>query len=194
MEWRRPRRRVSIFDCWDWKHEQSDVSRQVERWTRNAPKFVLCVKRCLSMNFPVCCACQKLVIKAHPYDIFSEEAGRHDDVPVVGAPSDNSNLGEWWPDEVDLDTVTIGNMSIDSKPVETNGKRGRHREITIDCGAGEPVVNPIEWPNVDLKPSKGSVKEQRHVCLGGKKNDKLRELTVKVRTEGHGGEATFQAE
>ena len=32
-------------------------------------------------------------------------------------------------------------------------KRGRYREITVDSGAGESVVNPGDWPNVDLKPS-----------------------------------------
>ena len=55
---------------------------------------------------------------------------------------------------MDLNAVTIGNMSIDSKPVTTDGERGRYREITVDCGAGESVVNPDDWPNIDLKPSK----------------------------------------
>ena len=77
------------------------------------------------------------------------------------------NDEEWWPHEVDLNTVTIGNMSIDSKPVETDGKRGRYREITVDPGAGESVVNPDDWPNVDLNPSKGSVEGQRYVDPGG---------------------------
>ena len=45
------------------------------------------------------------------------------------------NDGEWWPDEVDLSAVTIGNMSIDSKLVATDGERGRCREITVDSGA-----------------------------------------------------------
>ena len=49
---------------------------------------------------------------------------------------------------LDLDAVTIGNMSIDSKPVSTDGERGRCREITVDSGAGESVVNPDDWPNV----------------------------------------------
>ena len=49
----------------------------------------------------------------------------------------------------------FGNMPIDSKPVATDGERGRYREITVDYGAGESVVNPDEWPNDDLKPSKG---------------------------------------
>ena len=93
---------------------------------------------------------------------------------------------EWWPGEVDLNTVTIGNISID-KPVETDGKRGRYREITVDSGAGESVVNPDDWPNVDLKPSKGSVEGQRYVGPGGEKMDNLGELPVKVRTERHGG-------
>ena len=88
---------------------------------------------------------------------------------------------------MDLNAVTIGNMSIDSKPVATDGERGRYREVTVDCGAGESVVNPDEWPNIDLKPSKGSVKGQRYVGPGGEKIDNLGELTVKVRTERHGG-------
>ena len=92
-----------------------------------------------------------------------------------------------WPDEVDLSTVTISNKSVDSEPVETDGKRGRYREITVDSGAGESLVNPDEWPNVDLKPSKGSVKGQRYVAPGGEKIDNLREVTVKVSTERHGG-------
>ena len=58
------------------------------------------------------------------------------------------------PDEVDLNAVTMGNMTIDSKPVATDDERGRYREITVDSGAGESVVNPDDWPNVDLKPSR----------------------------------------
>ena len=67
-------------------------------------------------------------------------------------------------------------MSIHSKPVEPGGKRGRYRAITVDCGAGESVVNPDAWPNVDLKPSKGSVKGQRYLGPGGEKIDKLGEM------------------
>ena len=48
-------------------------------------------------------------------------------------------------------------------------------------------MNPDDWPKVDLKPSRGSVKGQRYVAPGGVKMDNLRELTVKVRTERHGG-------
>ena len=84
---------------------------------------------------------------------------------------------------MDLNTVTISNMSIDSKPFETDGKRGRYREITVDSGAKESVVNPDDWPNVDLKPSKVSVKGHRYVGPGGEKIDNLVELTVRVRTE-----------
>ena len=147
----------------------------------------------LSVNFPVCSVCQKLGVyehmpmKAHQYDISSEGEGRPDEVQFAFAPSDHSNDGEWWPDEVDLNTVTIGNMSIDSKPVETDGNRGRYREITVDSDAGESVVNPDDWPNVDLKPSKGSVKGQRYVGPGSEKIDNLGELTVKVSTELYGG-------
>ena len=72
----------------------------------------------------------------------------------------------WCLEEVEVNTVTIGNISIDNKAVETDGKRGRHREITVDFGARESVANPDEWPNVDLKPSKGSMKGQRYVDHG----------------------------
>ena len=113
------------------------------------------------MNFPVCSVCQKLGVyqrlpmKAPQYDISSEGEDR---------PSDNSNDGERWPDEVDLNAVTIG--TIDCEPGETDGKRGRYREITVDSGAGESVLNPDDWPKVDLKPSKGSVKGHRYVGPG----------------------------
>ena len=86
---------------------------------------------------------------------------------------------EWWSEEVDLNRVTIGNMSVDSEPVETDGKRGRYREITVDSGPGGSVVNPDEWPNVDVKPSKGSVKGQRHVGPGREKIDNLVRLDSK---------------
>ena len=69
--------------------------------------------------------------------------------------------------------VTIGNMSIDNKLVATDGERGRYRENTVDSGAGESVLNPDDWPNIDLKTSKGSVKGQRYVGLGGEKIDNL---------------------
>ena len=59
--------------------------------------------------------------------------------------------------------------------------------ITIDSSAGESVVNPDDWPNVDLKPLKSSVKPQRYVGPGGEKIDNLGELTVKVHTERHDG-------
>ena len=78
-------------------------------------------------------------------------------------------------------------MSIDSKPVATDGERGRYREITVDSGAGESVVNPDVWPDTDLKPSKGSVKGQRYVGPRSEMMDILGEMTVKVRTERHGG-------
>ena len=145
------------------------------------------------MNFPVCSVCQKLgvyqhlPIKSSQYDISSEGEGRPDEVPIEVAQGDHSNDEEWWPGEVDLNTVTIGNMSIDSKLVETEGKRGRYRETTVDSGAGESVLNPGDWPKVELKPSKGSVKGQGYVGPGCEKIDNLVELTVKVRTERQGG-------
>ena len=75
--------------------------------------------------------------------------------------------------EMKLNAVTIGNMSIDSEPVETDGRRGRFREITIDSCAGESGVNPDDWPHVNLKPSKGSVKGQRFVGPGSEMMDTL---------------------
>ena len=111
-----------FLDCWDGKQEQFDALQQMSPWARNAPKSVRAVKGCLSSNFPVCSVCQKLGVyqrlpmKAPQYDISSEGKDR---------PSDNSNVGEWWLDEVDVNAVTIGNMSIDSKPVATDGERGQ---------------------------------------------------------------------
>ena len=138
--------------------------------------------------------CQKLGVygeqlptAAPQYDISSEGESRPDEIPEEAAPNDNSDDEEWWPDEVELNAVTIGNMSIDSKLVEKDVRRGRYRKITVDSSAGESVVNPDDWPNVDLKPSQGSVKGQRFVGPGGEKIQDLRDLTVKVRTEQHGG-------
>ena len=46
-----------FFDCWDGKHEQSDVLQQMNTWVRNAPMSVPSEKNCLSVNFPVCSVC-----------------------------------------------------------------------------------------------------------------------------------------
>ena len=175
----------------------------MDPWARNAPESVPSVKSGLSVNFLACSVCQKLgvyqylPIAALQYDTSSEREGRPDEVRIEVAPSDKSKDGDWWPDDMDLNTVTIGKMSIDSKPVETGGKRGRYREITVDSSAGESVVNPNDWPNFDLKPSRSSVKGQRYVGPGGENIDNLGELTVRVRTEITGGgdissRATFQ--
>ena len=48
-------------------------------------------------------------------------------------------------------------------------------------------MNPDDWPNGDLKPSRGSVKGRRYVGPGDVKIDNLGELTVKVCTERRGG-------
>ena len=100
------------------------------------------------------------------YDIPSERECRLDEVPIEIAPRE-----EWLLDDAELNTVTLSNMSIDSKLIETDGKRGRYREITVDYGAGESVMNPDEWPNVDLRPSKSSVKGQRYVGPGGENGE-----------------------
>ena len=173
-----------FFECQDEMREQIDILQQMDPWMRNAPKSLPLVKGCSSVNFTTCSVCQKLGLfqrlpsKTPQYDIFSEEEERS---------SNDSNDEEWCPDEVDLNTVTIDNMTIDSESRGTDEKRGRYREITVDSGAGESVVNPDYWPSVDLKPSKGSVKGQRYVGPGGERIDNLGELTVKVRTERHGG-------
>ena len=62
---------------------------------------------------------------------------RPDEVPIEVAPGE-----VWLLDEVELYAVTISNVSIDSKLVETDGKRGRYREITFDSGEGKSVENP----------------------------------------------------
>ena len=96
-------------------------------WARNTPKSKPDVKGCLSVNFFVCSVCLELGVyqrqskNAPQYDISSEGEDR---------PSDNSDDGEWELDEVDLNAVTIGNMSINSKLVATDGERGRYREIS----------------------------------------------------------------
>ena len=173
-----------FFDCQDEMREQLDILKQVDPWARNAPRFVPHVKSCSSVNFTACSVCQKLGLyqflptQTPQYDIFSEEEERL---------SNDSTDGEWCSDDVDLNTVTIDNMTIDSTADETDGKRGRYREITVDSGARESVVLPDDWPSVDLKPSKGSVKGQRYVGPGGERIDNLVELTEKVRAERHGG-------
>ena len=170
-------------------HEQSDTLQQTDLWAQNEPKSVSIAKGCLSVNLSMCSVCQKVgVYKQHlphtapQYDIPSEGDCRPDEVPIELAPCDECLL-----DEVELNTVTISSMSTNSKPVETDGKRGRHREITADSGAAKSIVSPVKWPIVDQKPSMGSVKGQRYVGPGGEKNEKWGEeaLTVKVRTKQH---------
>ena len=131
-------------------------------WAQNEPKD--CIQRKGPHSF---CVSEIERIQS----TFANQC-RPDEVPSEVAPCE-----EWLPEEVELNTVTISNMSIDSKPVEIDGKRCRYREITVDSGAGESVVNPDEWPNVDLKPSKGSVKGQRYVGPGCEKIDNFGELT-----------------
>ena len=87
---------------------------------------------------------------------------------------------------MDMNAVTSGNMSIDSKLVATEGERGRYREITVDSGVGKSVVNPDDWPNFDLKPSKGSVKGQRHVGPGSEK--------ISARTDSESSHRTTRSE
>ena len=117
---------------------------QEDPWAGKTPKSVSSAKGCFSVNFPVCSVCQKLGVysqqlpmTAPQSDISSEGEVQPDEIPEEAVPSGNSNDKEWWPGEVELNTVTISNMSIDSKPVETDGRRGRYREITVDSGAGE---------------------------------------------------------
>ena len=115
-------------------------------FAQNAQRSASRTKGYLSVNFLTCSVCQKLGVynqhlptAAFQDDIPSEGECRPHEVPIEVAP-----CKEWLPEEVELNTVMISNMFIDRKPVETDGKRGRYREITIDCGAGESVVNPDE--------------------------------------------------
>ena len=160
-----------------------DILQHADLRAQNEPKTLPIATGCLSVNFTICPVCQKLGV----YD-------QH--LPIPAAQYDNSSKGKCQPDEVPLAVapceeclkrVTISNMSIDSKPVETDGKRGRYRKLTVDSDAREPVVNPDEWPHVDLKPSKSSEIGQRYVGPGGEKFNKLGESTVKVRTDQHNG-------
>ena len=82
---------------------------------------------------------------------------------------------------MELNAVTIGNMSIDSKPVEIDGRRDRYREVTGDSGAGGICNESRRWPNVD------TFKGLSERTTEGEKIDNLGDLTVKVRTEQHGG-------
>ena len=89
-------------------------------------------KGCLSVKFLVCSVCQtlgvysqQLPITVPQYDISSEGESLPDEIPEEAAPNDNSNDEEWWSDEVELNTVTISNMSIgtvksSSTPVREN--------------------------------------------------------------------------
>ena len=99
-------------------------------------------------------------MKAPQYDISSEGEDR---------PSDSSSDGEWWPDEVDLNAVTIGNMSIDSKPVATEGERGRYREIAVDSGAGKSVCEARRLAKYRFETVKG---------LSEKTTTRVKRLTI----------------
>ena len=148
------------WQCWDWRHEQTDILQHVDLWAQNESKTVPSAKGC-SVCQKLGGYGQQLPITDTQYDIPCEGECRPDEVPIEFAPCEERLF-----DEVELNT-TISNVSIDSKPVETDGKRGRQREITIDSSARESVVNPDEWPNVDLKPSEGSVKGRQYGRIDG---------------------------
>ena len=128
------------------------------------------------MNCLVCHVCQKLgahdqfvpIAASLPLncDIHSGKECQLDTAQIEVATCEGRST-----DEVELNAVTISNVSIDRKSVETDGKRGRYRDITVDSGASESVVSLVNWPNVDLKPSKGLSERQRHVDPGGEKTD-----------------------
>ena len=86
------------------------------------------------MNFPVCSGMTSPVCSG----MTSPMREKVDLTRFQRKPSRKTTpmMKSGEPDEVELNTVTISNMSIDSKPVETDGRRG-WREITGDCGAGE---------------------------------------------------------
>ena len=41
----------SFFDCWDWRHEQSDMLKYADPWEQNEPKTAASAKDCQSVNF-----------------------------------------------------------------------------------------------------------------------------------------------
>ena len=45
-----------FIDCWDWRHEQSDILQQVDPLAQNVPQSVSSAKGCLSENLPTGCA------------------------------------------------------------------------------------------------------------------------------------------
>ena len=123
---RRDAEKSSFFDCWDWRHEQSDILQHADPWARNAPKSISGANGCTSVNFPTCSVSQKLGVcnrhvpaTAPQCDIPREGQCRPDEVSIEVTPCE-----EWLLDEVELNTVTISN--IDRKLVETDGKRGQH--------------------------------------------------------------------
>ena len=50
----------SFFDCWYWRHKQSDILQHADPWAPNEPKSRSSAKVCLSVNFTICSVCQKL--------------------------------------------------------------------------------------------------------------------------------------
>ena len=50
----------SFFDCWDWRHQQSDILQRAGSWAHNDPTTVSSAKGCLSVNLSVCSVCPKL--------------------------------------------------------------------------------------------------------------------------------------
>ena len=107
---------------------------------------------CLSVNFPVRYVCQKWCVYNH-LQLSNTTSQVRENVHLTKYPLKTRLL-----DEVELNTVTISNVSIDMVGED------RYREITVHSGAGESVVNPGEWPKVGLQPSNGSVKGHR--CVG----------------------------
>ena len=57
------------------------------------------------------------------------------------------------------------------------------REITVDSGAGEPVINPKDLPGVPLVPTEQSKGGKRYVGPGGELIPNLGELTAGIMTE-----------
>ena len=162
-------RDVSLEDHWDeeypfldyldGKHEQFDALQQMDLWARNAPKSEPDVKGCLSVNFPVCSLCQKLVvyqrlpIKAPQYDISSEGEDRLSDnsndgrvVAWRGGPDRSHN---WQHDCRQQTSCNRWSEVGTEKSQLTSVKRKRFWIRTI----GQMV---------NVKPSRGSVKGQRY--------------------------------
>ena len=117
--------------------EQIDILQQMDPWMRKCTEVFAPRERLLvgELHRLFCVSEAGFCTNAcHPrhHSTISSAKKKNDRVTT-------SMMKNGAPDEVDLNTVTIDNMTIDSESRGTDEKRGRYREITVDSGAGESV-------------------------------------------------------